>query len=406
MVNRENIYLLGYGKTTKAIVEKFGVDKIYDDRKINEAIHSSQFPKSLKSGDIFIPTPAIPPYHSIVKQFEENLISEYDLYYRYSEFPYSIWVSGTNGKTTTTEMITHLLKDRYAESGGNIGTPLGVLNPSSSIWVLETSSFMLHYTKYAKPNLYVLLPITPDHENWHNGFDNYEESKLKPIYHLLEGEVAIVPEKYKDIDTEGYLITYRDSSDLAQKFGFDLEKIEFSGGFLLDAILALAVKKILFDEVDYQKINSFQRSAHRQEAIQDSKNRIWINDSKATNPSSTISMVQSIPKEKRFYLILGGEDKGADWNEMFKLLSKYRVKIFAIGKNSLKVVDLANSYKLESVASETLFQAVQDISLELQPDELAVLSPASASFDQFRSYVDRGEQFKTMVKELYQTSEL
>jgi UDP-N-acetylmuramoylalanine--D-glutamate ligase len=117
-------------------------------------------------------------------------------------------------------------------------------------------------------------------------------------------------------------------------------------------------------------------------------------------------MVQSIPKEKRFYLILGGEDKGADWNEMFKLLSKYRVKIFAIGKNSLKVVDLANSYKLESVASETLFQAVQDISLELQPDELAVLSPASASFDQFRSYVDRGEQFKTMVKELYQTSEL
>lgn len=397
----ENIYLLGCGKTTKAIAKNFQISKIYDDREIEEDLcfNSKLFPEFLNSDDILIPTPAIPPYHQLIEKFEQNIISEYDLYYLKERFPYTIWVSGTNGKTTTTEMITHMLKDRYAESGGNIGTPLGDLSQNSSIWVLETSSFTLHYTKYAKPNLYILLPITDDHENWHGSFEAYERSKLKPLENLQEGEVAIVPDKYKDIRTDGYLITYRDTDSLSQYFGFDISKLNYSGGFLLDALLAMAVSKILFDEVDYVKMNSFQRSPHRQEEIFDSKGRLWINDSKATNPASTIAFLETIPDEQKLLLIVGGEDKGADWSEFFKVLSTKRVKIFAIGKSVEKAKLLSESFKIDFQISNSLSQAIKDIDKEYQKDiGVAVLSPASASFDQFKSYEDRGNQFKEFIK--------
>ena len=392
--------LLGYGKTTKAIAKQFNLHTIYDDKHIDDkiAIHSSLFPKSLGVDEKIVPTPAIPPTHKIIQQFSKSIISEYDLFYENGYFPFSIWVSGTNGKTTTTEMITHLLDDRSAVSGGNIGTPLGELDRNASIWVLETSSFTLHYTNLAKPNIYILLPITEDHISWHGNFEEYEKSKLKPIYQLDEGEVAIIPEKYRDIKTDGYLITYQNSEDLAKRFNLDIEKIDFQGGFLIDALLSLAVSKIMFDEVDYEKINRFKRSPHRQEKIFDTQGRLWINDSKATNPESTISLISSFPKNMRIFLIIGGEDKGADWNSLFKIFQNLNIKLFAIGKSSQKSKKLAKKYNIEYKISVTINQAVQDISEKHNLETIAILSPSSASFDQFKSYEDRGEYFKGLLK--------
>ena len=393
--------LLGYGKTTKAIAEYFGIEKIYDDKeyKNKKIINSKLLPKTLKKDVYLIPTPAIPPTHFAIKKFQKHIISEYDLFYKNGIFPYSIWVSGTNGKTTTTQMITHLLNERSAESGGNIGKPLGQMDSKSSIWVLETSSFTLHYTKVAKPNLYILLPITEDHISWHGNFANYEKSKLKPILQLEEGEVAIVPEKYKDIETDGYLITYKDSENLAKRFNLDISKIKFQGGFLLDALLALAVSKVIFDEVDYEKMNQFKRSPHRQEKILDNLGRVWINDSKATNPNSTISVLDSYSKDKRVLLILGGKDKGADWNPLFNKFQTMNIKIFVIGKSIKRAENLAKEYQINFKISVNLDKAIEDISKEHDLESVAILSPASASFDQFKSYENRGEEFKRLVNE-------
>ena len=107
--------------------------------------------------------------------------------------PFSIWISGTNGKTTTTQMLTHLLEKRGAVSGGNIGTPLADLDTEASIWVLESSSFTLHHTHLASPDIYLLLPITPDHLDWHGTPEQYEADKLKPLLTMKEGELALVP---------------------------------------------------------------------------------------------------------------------------------------------------------------------------------------------------------------------
>jgi UDP-N-acetylmuramoylalanine--D-glutamate ligase len=125
-----------------------------------------------------------------------NIQSDYDLVYK--DMPFSIWISGTNGKTTTTQMCQYLLKDKGSVCGGNIGTPVTLLDKNAPIWILETSSFTFHYTNIAKPNLYILLPISEDHITWHGSFEEYKKAKLKPLDMMLEGEIAIIPEEFKD----------------------------------------------------------------------------------------------------------------------------------------------------------------------------------------------------------------
>merc|ERR1711916_393510 len=114
---------------------------------------------------------------------------------------FTIWISGTNGKTTTTQMIHHLLEEDGFYCGGNIGTPLAEISKEGKL-LLETSSFTLHYTNIVKPNIYILLPISDDHLSWHGTFEEYEQSKLKPLLMMDENDIAIIPAKYKDILTK------------------------------------------------------------------------------------------------------------------------------------------------------------------------------------------------------------
>ena len=130
-----------------------------------------------------------------------------------------IWVSGTNGKTTTTQMLESILSPFGARAGGNIGTPLITLyEQNAPLWILETSSFALHYTRTATPSIYALLPLSPDHISWHNGFENYVCDKLSPLARMGVDSVAIVPSALRDHrlckEFAGEMIYYTDSSDL------------------------------------------------------------------------------------------------------------------------------------------------------------------------------------------------
>ncbi len=414
--------LFGYGKTTKAIAKRFGPATFFDDKitvphKDREG--NLLLPPSLFDPDrseIEIPSPGIPPSNPLIKA-AKNLISEYDLFLSdiYKERiekssldqrqsigerkPYTVWISGTNGKTTTTRMTTHLLSKRGAVCGGNIGTPLAELDPAAPIWVLETSSFTLHYTKYAKPDLYLLLPVTPDHLGWHKGEEGYIADKLKPLSSMREGEAILLPEKFANTPTHGFKIPYGDEEKLADYFGIDLSRIAFEGAFLLDALLALCVTKILFDEIDYEAINSFRVDPHRQERIVDSRGRIWINDSKATNIDATIQALKP-HKEKKILLILGGDDKGIDPAPLIDLLTGYDTKIFAIGSNAKKLCDMAKDRNIPFLLCETLDRAVSAVDKEHTQESVALLSPAAASLDQFDSYSQRGEIFKNLISGL------
>ncbi len=396
------VSLFGYGKTTKALTKKYPNAIFYDDKCTKPFTDENGFkvkPSSEfdpKYSDLEITSPGIPPSNPLIKK-AKNLISEYDVFAQSA--PLSVWISGTNGKTTTTQMMQHLLQERGSEAGGNIGTPLGELDPEASLWILETSSFTTHYTNQAVPNIYVLLPITPDHLSWHGNIDEYIQAKLKPVTMMKEGEVAIIPEAYKDVKTAAHIISYKDESDLASRFEIDANRVNFKGAFLMDALLAMAVEKILFDKINYEKINSFVIDPHRQEELRDSRGRLWVNDTKATNLDAAIVALKRY-RDQHIHLILGGDDKGVDLSELFEFLQNCDVEIYNIGSNKEKLSDLARKYSVAYTLCENLTDAVKKIDKNLKKDEVALLSPAAASLDEFTSYAHRGDVFKNAVKEL------
>ncbi len=399
MIEAQKPTLFGYGITTKAIANSLGggctffddkATKAYYDDNNNHILPSHLFDPDASS--LEVTTPSLRPSHPLIVS-AKNLMSEYDyILSNQKKLPLTIWISGTNGKTTTTQMLTHLLEQKGALSGGNIGTPLADLDINAPIWVLESSSYTLHHTDIASPNIYILLPITPDHLDWHGNAKNYEEDKLRPLLNMKEGELALVPKGLILPQTNAFVVEYDSVEFLAEYFDIDASKIDFTGAFLEDALLAMAVSKVLFDEIDYSRINSFVLDAHRQEEQYDKLGRLWVNDSKATNIDATIQAIKGYAKSP-IHLIIGGDDKGVDLTPLFLLMQKYSITIYTIGKNSSRLLELAREYNIASVESNTLEKAIELIDQNLKTTDVALLSPAAASFDQFSSYKARGELF-------------
>jgi UDP-N-acetylmuramoylalanine--D-glutamate ligase len=384
----ENIRILGKGVTAFGLKDRFPNAKLYDDNDFSEY--------DLNSNEYTVVSPGIPPYNKMVLN-SNNLISDYDLFS--SDMPFSIWISGTNGKTTTTQMCQHLLKEDNSIYGGNIGVPLSQLDKKAPIWILETSSFTLHYTNKAKPNIYILLPISEDHISWHGTFEEYKNAKLKPLALMNENDIAIIPNEFKYIKTNAHLITYGNTDDLCKHFNIDKSKIKFKEPFLLDAVLAMATRKIVFDEVNYELINEFIIDKHKVEEFRDNKNRLWIDDSKATNVDAVINAIVPF-KDKNIHIILGGDDKGANLIPLFENIKDLAITVYAIGTNTKKIVKYCEEYNIDVESCTYLNIAVEKISLVLKEDSVAMLSPAAASLDQFKSYAHRGDEFKKFVYSL------
>ncbi|EAH8788028.1 UDP-N-acetylmuramoyl-L-alanine--D-glutamate ligase [Campylobacter jejuni] len=400
------ISLFGYGKTTQAIaknlVDKFGPFDIYDDHFQEESedewgnrlLNPKKFDEKLS--ELEIPSPGFPPNHTLIKK-AKNLQSEYDFFY--DAMPKSIWISGTNGKTTTTQMATHLLSHVGAVMGANVGFPLAELDLNAKIWILETSSFTLHYTHTAKPEIYALLPISADHLSWHGNFENYAKDKLSVLERMNECDIAILPEIYAKIPTKAYIISYKDEFDLAQKMNINIEKISFKSPFLLDAVMALSIEKILLDTLSYKLLNHFVMEKNKLEELQDNQGRLWINDTKATNENAVMAALKRY-KDKKIYLIIGGDDKGVDLSTLFDFMKDFNIELYAVGVSTQKMLDYALKVNLKAHKCEFLENAVQEISKVLKNNEVALLSPACASLDQFSSYAQRGEKFKEYVSKI------
>ncbi len=425
-----HIKIFGYGVTMKPLVKflnTLGLSvRIYDDTFTqassdefgNELLPSSAFDPStttphnlsnlnerdLSSVALCIISPGIAPTHHFAHA--KNLISEYDFFYRLLESsqeirPRSVWISGTNGKTSTTEMTTLLLDSLNARSGGNIGTPLSELYMDKTpLWILETSSFSLHYSHFATPQIYALLPIRQDHITWHGSFENYVSDKLSVLARMSKESSAILPKELQNHsiakDYQGKAYFYTDSYNLAEQFEIDINAICFKEPFLLDSCIALAIAKILSNTIDYALINRFKIGAHRIEEFRDSHNRLWVDDSKGTNIDATIEAVR---RYDNLRLILGGDDKGADLEPLFtfmqgKIANGAKISIYAIGSNEEKIARLSQKYGIECEVCTHLQDAVASIKKMLKNNEVALLSPAAASLDQFRSYKERGELFK------------
>ena len=216
---------------------------------------------------------------------------------------------------------------------------------------------------------------------------------------MNENDIAIIPYEFKDIETNAEVIVYKNSDDLCEYFNIDKSKIKFKEPFLIDALLAMCTRKIIFDEIDYGLINEFIIDKHKVEEFRDIKNRLWIDDSKATNVDATINAI--VPyKEKNIHIILGGDDKGANLIPLFENIKELDIYVYAIGSNTNKIVNYCKIYDIKVENCLFLNIAVEKIDKNLTNNSVAMLSPAAASLDQFKSYAYRGNEFKKIVGSL------
>ncbi|WP_104686372.1 UDP-N-acetylmuramoyl-L-alanine--D-glutamate ligase [Helicobacter felis] len=403
------ISLLGHGRTNRALAsylhQRTFPYRIYDDAILTPQsdLHGRPLLPSAhfdpQTSCLEIVSPGFPPTHPLVLA-SKHLMSEYDYVASLVSVPTTCFVSGTNGKTTTTEMLGLLCAPFGGVVGGNIGVPLIEL-PQAPLWILETSSFSLHYTERYAPNFYVLLPLAQDHVGWHGNYEAYVEAKLKPLRLMdkkspvfLEATLRdhILVREAKDLD----LIFYENSNHLAENMGLDRSRVRFKEPFLLDALLALSVAKLMTGQVDYDRLNSYTLKPHRLEEIVDSQGRTWINDSKATNVDATLKALACFA-DRFVHLIVGGDTKGVDLTPLFEILASMQTRIYTIGTSAQTMLEMAHRYKVDALLCGDLELAVDAIKTSLKKDQIALLSPSAASLDQFSSYQERGELFKTCV---------
>ncbi len=379
---------------------------------------------------LMVVSPGVPSNAPVlVKAKERNIevISEIELAYNFCKGKI-IAITGTNGKTTTTSLCGHLFKTAGVKThvAGNIGTAFSeiALDASENDFViLEISSFQLDLIDKFKPNVGMILNITPDHLNrYENRFENYISSKLQI---------------YKNQDVHDYLILNKDDETLISsltnyksksycfslhepqldgcylagtqimfnkegelKFTCDVKEINLNGEHNYANAMAAIIAAKLFN-LDNDKINeglkTFQGVEHRLEFVREVNGVKFINDSKATNVESVWYALRSF--DEPIFLILGGQDKGNDYNKIKQLVVDRVKKIYAIGSSADKIFNFFHS-EVKVEVKISLEDVVVAANQEARENEIVLLSPACASFDMFDNYEHRGKIFKEAVNKL------
>jgi UDP-N-acetylmuramoylalanine--D-glutamate ligase len=412
--------------------------KIKDDFKNELVQHQIEFEeaqhteKKVLSADEVMKSPGIPEKNELVKKIRAKgitIISEIELAYRHKGDSKVIAITGSNGKTTTTSLIYHICKTAGLDCAvvGNIGFSFAkqVALAPKPLYVAEISSFQLDDIKTFKPDVAVLTNITEDHlDRYDYKFKNYINSKFRITENQNENDVFIY--SLDDEVTIENINNYTIKSTLAP---FTMSKQLPQGAYLLNAKMHLKWKNeemqmnisdfaikgkhnqynsmaasLAATAVDIRKekireaLQTFESLEHRMEPVVTIKGVEFINDSKATNVNSTWFALESM--EKPTILILGGVDKGNDYS-LIKELVKEKVKaIVCMGTDNLKIHEAFGDVMPLIVNTSSATEAVQAAYHFAEKGDCVLLSPACASFDLFKNYEDRGNQFKQAVKEL------
>ena len=338
-------------------------------------------------------------------KYKSKIITDIDIIFLLNKTFQSIVITGTNGKSTTCKIIYHLLKkNRYKVLlGGNIGTPILNLDIKNyNYLIIEASSFQLAHSKFIQPDYAILLNITNDHLEWHGSKRNYINSKLKIFNLQKKKQYAFVNSKFipefRKRNFLGRLITPKKDNYLKIKSKINNSYIKLnindenmSYVFSLSKLLKISEKSFL------RSLNTFKGLPHRYEIFLKKKNCIFINDSKATSFQATKVALES---SKNIYWIVGGLPKKNDKINL-KKLRKNIIKSYIIGKNvNFFKKQLKNkvSFFVARSLKSSIVRVLKDIKLFNKKNNTILLSPASASFDQFLNFEKRGEKFKELSK--------
>jgi UDP-N-acetylmuramoylalanine--D-glutamate ligase len=408
--NTYAIYGLGLsGVSVHKFLKKKKVKKIYtwDDKKNSKNKKKFNFfYKSLNKVDYIVISPGIniktTRFKSILHKNKKKIITDLDLFYMQNLPIKSVVVTGTNGKSTTCKLIQHVLRVNKmdAQLGGNIGKPILDLKiKKNSIVIIEASSFQLFYTKFIKPTFAVILNIAQDHLDWHGTIKNYKNSKFNIFskqdsqdYALLNNQELIKQFKKNFFLSQlkkvrdNTLVKYIKNKYLLSKP--NLENVSFV--YELSNIFKIKKKIIL------KAFNTFNGLPHRNEIFYQKRGVTFINDSKAT---SFEAAQHALKNNKNIFWIVGGLPKLGDKFNL-KSIKKNIIKSYIIGKNInyfKKKIEQSVKTKVSFNLKKALENIFKDLQMYKKIKVTVLLSPASASYDQFNNFVERGNQFKKLT---------
>ena len=405
----------------KQLLEEHGI--AYEEGQHTEEL--------ILNADEVMKSPGIPKKAALIQKLEEkeiSIISEIEFASRYTDAKI-IAITGSNGKTTTTSLMFHILKQAGLNVGldGNIGKSFAksVAEDNFDYYVLEVSSFQLDDIKTDfKPYVAILLNITPDHLDQYNyQFDLYAKAKFRITENQDENDYFIynlddpkTMEMIDQIDIRAHRkpFTMMDATNEAYANN-ELFRVNDSNGdftmlvndlgligkhnFSNSLAAAVAAKIIDINNEDLKKsLSDFKSVEHRLEPVLTIGGIDFINDSKATNVNATYFALESMTKPVVW--IVGGTDKGNDYNEVLPFVKKKVKAIVCLGVDNAKIVDFFSPYIDTIVETNTMKDCVEQSYKLATKGETVLLSPACASFDLFNGYEDRGDQFKENVRKL------
>ena len=380
--------------------------------------------------EFIVTSPGVPSDAKVIIEAQEKGIPVY------SEVEFASWfckgsvtaITGSNGKTTTTALLNHLLNEAGYKcyAAGNIGSAFAEITDQvneNDYVSLEVSSFQLDHIKDFRPKYSLILNITPDHlDRYENSFKNYKNAKLRIFENqnaadtlvLNADDINLAGVAEEHILSKSYFSTkmriengayLQDNSLIYTEDGKSEVVCEANDLFIKGehnianalAVMIVAKKIGLSNEAIKKGFGSFKGVEHRLEFVREVDGVKFINDSKATNVDSVWYALRSF--ESPILLILGGKDKGNDYNQIKDLVKKRVRKIYAIGSSREKIYDFFAG-DVEVDKKETLEECVSAGRKDANENEIVLLSPACASFDMFNSYEHRGKVFKEAVMSL------
>ena len=436
-----NIPLLDYFYDKNAKVTVFSTNALSDEimDKINKYRYEVEFGednlKRLNGFDIIFRSPsALPTKHEFQSAVKKGAIltSEIEMVLKLAPCKV-IGITGTEGKTTTTSLIYEICKKAGYNCflGGNIGKPIftkiNQMKPEDIV-ILELSSFQL-MGMTVSPNISVVTNVYPDHLNVHKSYEEYQEAK-KTIFRNQSEDGIVVLNKDNEItenfakEVKGKVIFFSSTKKLKNGYVYDrkdgfikkcdlgectklisTDDIKLRGVHNYENICAAlaATETIVSKDIQIEAVKEFKGVEHRLEFVRELNGVKYYNDSIGTSPASTIAGLNSF--DENIILLAGGSDKGLDYKEIGEVIAKKVGTLILTGPTAQKIEQatkyaLSEDKKIEIIHAENLKEAVKIAKEKAKKGDIVLLSPASASFDAFKNFEERGKYFKTLVNEL------
>lgn len=419
-----DVFVSDYGKIKdnyRNVLNQYEI--VWEDEKHTDDL--------ILNADVVMKSPGIPDKALIVKKLLEKripVISEIEFACQFTNAK-TIGITGSNGKTTTTMLTYHLLKEGGLNVGlaGNVGKSFAwqVAENNFDCYVLELSSFQLDGIINYRPDIAIITNISPDHlDRYEYKYENYINSKFRITMNQTENDYLIydaddeaISEWFKNNKTNANLIPFsltktfengasikNDTMNITinqEEFEMKTSNISLEGKHnMKNAMAATSVAQLMKirKQTIRESLSNFQGVEHRLEKVLKIQNVQYINDSKATNVNATFFALESMTTPTIW--IVGGVDKGNDYTELMSLVHEKVKAIICLGVENKKIIDAFNGVVDMMVEVGNMRDAVITAKHIAEKGDTVLLSPACASFDLFQNYEDRGNQFKEAVKNL------